>query len=258
MNYFESHEWVSASLLKVIDRSPSKAKAYINNTTSTTEAMTVGSVFHELMETETTTTPVFDQSKRPEKDKTFGSKINKKWKESFGVCITADQYVDLKSMVAAVKASRFYKGLESVKLETREKVYCQEINGQKAKCKPDALYHGKDDSIVCVDWKTTSESLSASPYNAARVVKKFGYQFQAVHYTEILKQDFHKPVHFFFVFVDKTAPFDVLPVYISPKGEMYNETFGRWFELLKLTNDCFRTGNWPTLEESITDKYIQL
>jgi hypothetical protein len=257
-NYYDNHEWISASLLKIFEKSPAKAKAAMEAEQTKTEALLLGTAFHQLMETGKCEVNVFDPEERPEPNKDFRSPPNREWKKSFGECINIDQFIDLKKMVAAVKSSSFYKGLTGVKLESIEEGYYIEIAGNKAKCKPDALYKGADGSIICVDWKTTAESLNGSVANAARIVKKHGYDIQAVHYTEILKAYFKKPVNFFFIFVEKVEPFDVLPVWINPQGEFYDLTFARWFDILQRANTCFKTGNWPTLEESLTNKYIQL
>jgi len=257
-NYYQNHEWVSASLLKVFAKSPAKAKAAMEEEQVKSEALLLGTAFHHLMETGKCEVNVFDPEERPEPTKNFGSKANKEWKESFGECINIDQFIELNKMVAAVKASDFYKGLNGVKLESIEEGYYIEIAGNKAKCKPDALYEGADGSIICVDWKTTAETLTGSAAQYGYILKKHGYDIQGVHYTEILKQHFNRPVNFFFLFVEKTAPYDVAPVWFNPKGEMYNDTFFKWNELLSFANTCFKTGNWPTLEKTLNNNYITL
>lgn len=260
-DYFKNHEWISAGLLKQFVKSPMKAKLQMDQPMIQSEALTLGSCFHEMMEGNQTFT-VFNQDEKPEPEKTFGSKLNKEWKEqiyaSNKLVISQDQHNNLLLMVESLKQSTFYNSLIGQQLESIEEGYYHEFGNNKAKCKPDALYNGKDDSIICVDWKTTADSLTASPKHIEYLVRKFGYNIQAVHYTEILKNIFKKDVHFFFIFVEKSAPYDVVPVYISPLCEMYNETFERWNVALTDINECFRTGTWPTLESQLTNKVITL
>ena len=263
-NYHDNHEWISAGLLKKFVRSPLKAKTAMDQPSEQSEALTLGSCFHEMMESpdEFYSFTVFNNDDRPEPDKTFGSKLNKQWKESIyldnDLVISSDQYETLKLMVESLKRSQFYKSLIGQKLESIEEGYYTEFGNNKAKCKPDALYNGADDSIICVDWKTTAESLTASPGHMTYIIRKLGYDIQAVHYTEVLKNVLNKDVHFFFVFVEKTAPFEVVPVYINPQGDLYNETFEKWNIALSEVNECFKTGVWPTLESKLTNKIITL
>jgi hypothetical protein len=262
MGYFDNKEDVSASLIKVAAKSLSKANEYINTPNKESEALIIGRCFHEMMEDKRDFL-VFDESQRPEPGKTFASKLNKEWKSEMmakdGDIITLSQFQDLEKMAKNIKASKFYQGLGGTELEGIEsEFYHQFNNGNKAKCKPDALYKGADGSLICVDWKTTSDQLTTTSKSAYWAVKKFRYDLQSVHYSEILKEKTGKDVHFFFVFVEKTAPFDVLPVYINPNGELYNDAFIEWNDLLTDLNKCFKTGVWPTLEDSIEQKYISL
>jgi len=262
MNYYENHEFISASLLKVFIDSPQKAHHYINEGQKQSEALTLGRCFHEMMEKKQSF-QIFDESQRPEPLKTFASKANKEWKASQlnQDCdvITLAQYTELKNMVDKVHGSEFYKGLTGTKLEGIEKEFYYTFpNGNKAKCKPDALYNGKDGSIICVDWKTTADKLTGSTRKTNYLVSKFKYDIQAVHYSEILKNVLEKDIHFFFVFVEKSAPYDVLPVYINPNGEYYNFAFETWNDGLTDINESFKTNNWKTLEQSIENKYISL
>jgi len=262
MNYYYNHEFVSATLLKQFAKSPTKAKAYMSESKSESEALKQGRCFHEMMEDKREFL-VFDPDQRPEPGKTFASKENKLWKESMlsrdGDIISLEQFQTLEAMVKKIKESKFYKGLQGTELEGIEKEFYHTFNnGNKAKCKPDALYNGADGSIICVDWKTTADSLNTSERSAYWLVKKFQYNIQAVHYSEIIKEITGKDVHFFLVFVEKASPYDVLPVYINPNGEFYNESFLEWNEALTGLNNAFKTGVWNTLEESIEGNYIKL
>lgn len=261
MDYYDNHEFVSASLLKVAANSMTKAKNYIQSNDET-EALVLGRCFHEMMEDKKNFI-VYNENSRPEPDKTFGSKLNKAWKAeimaSEADIITLDQYLNLSNAAKAIKESNFYKGLQGTELEGIEKEFYHTFpTGNKAKCKPDALYNGKDGSLICVDWKTTADSLNGSRNSAYWLLKKYKYQLQAVHYSEILKEVTGKEVNFFFMFVEKKAPYDVLPVYINPNGEFYNDSFIEWNDLLSDLNKAFKTDEWPTLEQSIENNYISL
>jgi len=49
-NYYQNHEWVSASLLKVFAKSPAKAKAAMEEEQVKSEALLLGTALHHLME----------------------------------------------------------------------------------------------------------------------------------------------------------------------------------------------------------------
>ena len=160
-------------------------------------------------------------------------------------------------MVHSVKASKFYKSLEGLNLESQEQGYYTEVAGCKIKCKPDALFNGANDSIICVDWKTTSESLTSHKWQYERVCKKFGYDLSAVHYSEVLLNHFKKEIHFFLVFVESSAPYEVMPVYINRQGEMYQATFDRWIKAIQGLTLAKDTNEWATIESNVQN-YIEL
>jgi len=90
--------------------------------------------------------------------------------------------------------------------------------------------------------------LTASPKNITRILNKYNYAIQAVHYTEILRQVTGKEVNFFFVFVEKSEPFEVLPVWLNRDGEYYNNWFDIWNEAVQQADKAIKSGVYPTLE----------
>ena len=258
--YHTDHEYIASTLLKQYAKSPRKAKAYIDGEKQDTTAMMEGRIFHQMMD-EDHSFKVFDANDRPEPDKTFASKANKEWKASVydtdRDVIDMENYVRLDAMVQSVMNSKFYQTLQGVRLESQEEGYYSEVAGCKIKCKPDALYEGANGSIVCIDWKTTSESLTSDPWVYQRICRKFGYDLSAVHYSEVLRNHFMKEVHYFLVFVENKEPYEVMPVYISRQGEMYQQTFDRWIEAVQGLTKCLQTGKWPGIESQVTN-YIEL
>ena len=259
-DYFKQ-KGISASLLKQYAKSPMKAKLSLETPSVQTDAFTFGSCFHEMMENKQSFF-IYNADNRPEPDKTFGSKMNKEWRDSIDknheLVISQSEFEELQKMVDSVKQSQFYKGLESVNFESREEGYYYDFHNGRGKCKPDALYNGADGSIICVDWKTTTEQLNGTEWQSRLMVRKFGYELQAVHYTEILKNVFKKDVNFFFIFVEKSAPYEVLPVWLNPKGDYYNESFIKWVSLFGELSTSLQTGKWPTLEQTLSNKIITL
>lgn len=258
--YF-AQKGISASLLKQYAKSPRKAQLSLTTEMKPTEALILGSCFHEMMENKQTFV-VFNEDYRPEPTKTFASKLNKEWKQEFfannDLVITQSQYGELLDMVQSVKQSQFYRGLQTTRLESIEGGYYFDFPEYRAKCKPDALFNGADGSIVCVDWKTTNETLTGSKSQIEWLIRKLGYDIQAVHYTETLKNVFQKDVNFFFVFVEKSEPYEVIPVWINPKGDYYDEAFIKWQQLFSdcaysLTND-----EWNTIESKLENNLITL
>ena len=84
--YHSFDEWVSWSMLKHIWDSPAHYKWNLDNKKvddSYNPILDFGNAYEHVLDNDLDKIASFDESERPEKDKTFGSKLNKAWKSNF-------------------------------------------------------------------------------------------------------------------------------------------------------------------------------
>ena len=226
----KSTKYWSQSLLQKFLGSAADVKEAIESPDEPTAALIEGTVFHSLIEKDFSKFAILNENERPEPDKNFGSKLNKEWKNTFyevakeqsKVVINLETYDNLEKMIFKLWESEIYKRLMKIPFVGAEKHYQTKINGIGLKCKPDRLSLSADEKLVfCVDWKKTREELTSNPYQIARIIRKYNYHFQAVHYTEILREVTKKEVVFCLVFVQNSQPYNIVPVLIQKGGELY-------------------------------------
>lgn len=240
-DYHSDFQFITSSQLKYFLRSSLAYKTAKDNKQkgieTDSEAMKLGRVFHSFMEG-VENYKIFDIENRPNKDKGITSIINQDWKktelESHENVITLDQLTEIKAMVDSVKTSTFYKSFISVlEFSGDEQTYTAELLGQKCKMRADRIYNFGDDTILVVDWKTTRDNLTKDRNQYLRLIKKMNYDISMVHYCEILKKETGKNIQFCFVFVEKSEPFDCMPIFIDcENSELYQDAKSRWVDLM--------------------------
>ena len=217
----KSTKYWSQSLLQKFLGSAADVKEAIEAPDEPTAALIEGSVFHAMIEKDFSKFVTFNPDLRPEPNKNFNSTLNKEWKQSFydfaksenKVIIDENDYLNLEKMIFKLWESEIYQRLMKIPFIDAEKHYKAKINGIGLKCKPDYLSLSADEKLVfCVDWKKTKDELTSNPYHITRIIRKYNYHIQAVHYTEILREVTKKEVVFCLVFVQNSQPYNIVPV----------------------------------------------
>jgi len=172
-NYdFKSTKYWSQSLLKLFKGCAADVKAAIEQPDEPSQAMIEGTVFHAMIEKDFSKFATFDPDERPEPDKTFASKLNKEWKQSFydlaqkenRVVVDTETYNNLEKMIFKLWESEIYRNIIKIPFLGAEKFYQTELNGVGLKIKPDYLALSADEKTVfIVDWKKTREQLTTNP-----------------------------------------------------------------------------------------------
>lgn len=113
-------------------------------------------------------------------------------------------------------------------------------DGLLLKCRPDAWKPG-----ALFDLKTTR---TADPNEFGKTSADFGYHQSAAHYIDGVKAATGETLPFYFVLVEKTAPYFVSVVELDDEalniGRALNDRAKRIY------NECTETGNWPGYQES--------
>lgn len=115
-----------------------------------------------------------------------------------------------------------------------ESVFWDE-DGLELKCRPDAWQ-----PTVLMDLKTT---VSADPRDFSKTAHTFGYHQSAAHYIDGVKVATGDALPFYFVLVEKTAPYLVSVVELD--WEAIDLGRGLNDRAKRIYRECVATGNWP-------------
>lgn len=210
ITYHSNKEYISASQIKLYKKSPLHKITYISKETP---AMEFGTAYHTfILEPEEFGRNyfIFNENERPEPDKTFGSKLNKEWKDNILMTnrniIPIEMHKQLCDMRDILMSDFYVRSL--LKNGTAELSHYTEIDSNnykniKVKVRPDYL---KTDKRLIVDLKTTNDaSLEGFTKNAA----KFDYHIQAAFYADVLEQIYGSGKAFTFIFIaqETTYPY---------------------------------------------------
>jgi len=201
INDYHAGEEISHSGIVKLLKSPEHYMQYKIGGEEPTPAMEFGSAFHafilepEVFAKNYVLAPKFDKRTKD------GKEASAKWdEENVGKTpLTADVMESLAAMRASViKHAGAAKML--AKGEAESSLYwTDEITGLKCRIRPDWLFDGgMADLKSCV---------SASKADFAKAVANLGYDIEAAFYVDGMKAVTGKTVDFFFIAVEKTAPY---------------------------------------------------
>ena len=203
-NYFQDREYISSSMVKQALQGSKKQFDYAMEQTLESEALLVGSAFHAMM----LEPDVFkkDYAFEPSMDKRTkaGKEYIAEWRkenESIPYHIPGKYETMLINMQESLLAHPRYQELVKEGEGEREVIKLFEMEDAKCKAKID-YYNDKDNYIV--DIKTCN---SVKIDDIIESIKKYMYGVQAAFYLDGLKA--HK---FYFVFIEKKAPHDIVVV----------------------------------------------
>ena len=234
-------EYLSSSQLKVYSRSPKAAKFALDNPTEEkSDALRIGSLFHDLMAclAENTNYPnaygdwlrhiaIF----KPPVNESRGTPYtptSKPYKEAYEAFLQASDGKTIASEDELCVVKAMARSLVSQSGATSEQVrkllrwgkpevsfFYETENGIKLKVRPDLLTRKK-----IIDWKTTtSDDLTEDAIN--RTILKYGYHISAAMYQYVLHEITGKWLDFILVFVSKVPPYDCVMVDMCRYGYMY-------------------------------------
>lgn len=202
---YHAGEGLSSSDFKKMTKSMAHWKHYKDNPEdSDTPALLFGRASHKMIlepydfENEFIIAPDVDRRTKAGKEE-----WQKFLDESEGKdVITQEMYEQLLAMRDALYATPFCKRLIDGE---HEKSFFWMEDDLLMKCRPDSF--GKiGDKNICIDYKTCSNAETEAFMKDAI---KFGYDIQAAHYIQGLKEAYGKDFDFVFIAQEKTAPYCV-------------------------------------------------
>lgn len=234
-DYHNMTDRISKSGLDKIARSP----AHFKTPQKETDAMRIGRIVHEyiLEGVQNYVTSPFDY---------FRTKEAREWRDSQTLpIITAEEVERIHAMHAAV--SRHPAAAELLRSGIAEQtiLFEEPTTGAACRCRPDWM---TSDGVI-VDLKTTDD---ASPAAFARSVRKYRYDVQAAFYLDGVEYATGiRPEHFYFIAVEKSAPFGVA-VYELSEG-MIEDARLTYLEDLKTWQTCMERDDWPAYSNEVIE-----
>ena len=221
--YYSDKEYVSNSMLNLLNKSPQTLAKFIEHGGEATPAMNFGKAFHmSILEPEKfiTDIAIYDgKTKRGKAWDEFSSENEDK------TIITAVEFECIKGMEDRITnvVPHLLEGIKEV-------VNIWEEVGIKCKGKVD-IHNPITNTII--DIKTTSDKSLSSFKSSAY---KYGYHRQAAFYL-----DGFQAKEFIFVVIEKKAPYDI-GVYIAG-DDFINHGREQYKQLLTTYNDYFLSSN---------------
>ncbi len=203
-NYFQDREYISASMVKQALQGSKKQFDYAMQQSIETEAMLVGSAFHAMMLEPDEFKKLYAFEPDMDRRTKAGKAYIAEWKEQ-------NQHIPnhvpgkyesmLLNMQESLNNHPRYKELVVKENGEFEKINLFELLGTKCKAKVD-YFNTKNNYIVDIK---TCQSINVE--SILESIKKYMYGVQAAFYLDGMKA--HK---FYFVFIEKKAPYDVLVI----------------------------------------------
>ena len=191
--YYSDKEYVSNSMLSLLNKSPQHLQRMFDGYKQETPALTFGKAFH---------TVVLEPEKFEKEISVFDGKARrgKAWEEfksanEGNTIITESEYKKIISMRRELVTP--LESYEFIENSSHEIVRVWEMLGIKCKGKVDCVYNS--DKKILIDVKTTQD---ASPDAFRRSAYKYGYHRQAAFYIDGFGAD-----EFWFAVVEKEAPY---------------------------------------------------
>ncbi len=202
-NYFEDKEYISASMVKQALQGSKKQFDYAMSQNVESEAFLVGSAFHAMMLEPEEYKKLYAFEPAMDKRTKAGKEYIAEWKaqnENIPNHLPGKSEEMLIKMQESLSAHPVYNKLIKDSGE-REAIKLFELEGAKCKAKVD--YYDVEDNYI-LDIKTCKK---IDVETIAKSIQEYKYGIQAAFYLDGLKA--HK---FYFAFVEKKAPYDVLIV----------------------------------------------
>lgn len=241
-DHYHLHPAVGHSGLVRIMRSPAHYREYVTNPPEPTPAMQLGTAFHAaLLEPEqfVETFVVATKFDRRTKD---GKAAAEAWEaDNAGkTALTAEQMEAIQSMAYLVRCHAGADKLLSHGLAEMSGFWIDPESGVECKCRPDFLVMDGDRITGIVDVKTCCD---ASADGFARAIATLGYDVQAAFYQDGFKTLTGRTIPFYFIAVEKDAPYAVAAYKAS--DEVIEVGRAKYRGGLQLLTWCRERDTWP-------------
>lgn len=278
-------DYLSSSQLKKLEVSPKAFRYALDNPEPQTDAMRLGSLFHDLMACSAEHydngtkaiaewlrgIAVFEPPVNEKTGQPYGT-ATKAYKEAYEAFLRANEG---KTIATDEELSQVQKMHQAVLLDcgaTSEQVrkllkwgkpevsiFYETEDGIKLKVRPDLLTKSK-----IIDWKTTTiEDLTEESIN--RTILRYGYHISCAMYQWVTFKALGKWLDFYLIFIQKQEPHDCIMVNMKWYGYQYIPDVDmvvpgpgaiEFQRLLDLYKKCKQNDEWPGAESFINgDRY---
>ena len=201
INDYHAGEEISHSGIVKLLKSPEHYMQYKIEGEEPTPAMVFGSAFHTKILEPQLFADQYVLAQKFDKRTKEGKELASKWEEKNAdkIPLTDDQFDSLFTMKERIfDHAGAAKILSSGEAES-SLFWTDELSGIKCRIRPDWLFYGG-----MADLKSC---ISANKTDFAKAVANLGYDIQAAFYIDGMKAVTGKSVDFFFIAVEKTAPY---------------------------------------------------
>jgi exodeoxyribonuclease VIII len=245
---YHSMPLMSASRLRILDRSTSLHLAHDMANPSDSPALALGRALHCRALTPSMYLRDFVVAPQVDRRTKEGKAAWESFVASSGnrTVLTSDQHDEVLAMVSSIERHPDARMIVSELAGRAELSLFAEIGGVPAKSRFDRLVEVAGERII-VDVKTTSGSASQSEFE--KTIWNFGYGIQSAFYLEMARACGVPAQHFVFVVVEKTAPYAVAVYRFS--DEIANAFRPRMLELVAQYKQFLADG--PRGYEGVTE-----
>jgi hypothetical protein len=245
---YHAHPAVGHSGLVRIMRSPAHYREYVANPPEPTPAMLFGTAVHTaILEPENfardyVVAPKFDRRTKE------GKVAAEVWEaENAGKTpLTAEQMEAINKMVESIRAHAGAARLLSNGLAEISGFWVDQETGIECKCRPDFMVVAEDrpeELVAIIDVKTCTD---ASIEGFSRAIATLGYDVQAAFYTDGIKALIGRTLPFYFIAVEKDAPYAVACYKAS--DEVIEVGRAKYRAALQLLKWCRDNDQWPAYQ----------
>ena len=239
---YHAHPAVGHSGLVRIMRSPAHYQEYVSNPPEPTPAMQLGTAFHTALLEHDRFSQTFVAAPKFDRRTKEGKAAAEAWEvENAGkTSLTVDQMAVIKEMIVSVRSHAGAVRLLGDGMAEMSAFWTDRETGIECKCRPDFLSMAGETVTGIVDVKTC---VDASADGFARAIAALGYDVQAAFYQDGLKAVTGKTIPFYFIAVEKEAPYAVAAYKAS--DEMIEVGRAKYRGALELLKWCRENGTWP-------------
>ncbi|WP_303786717.1 PD-(D/E)XK nuclease-like domain-containing protein [Azovibrio restrictus] len=239
---YHAHPAVGHSGLVRIMRSPAHYQEYVSNPPEPTPAMQLGTAFHTALLEHDRFSQTFVAAPKFDRRTKEGKAAAEAWEvENAGkTSLTVDQMVVIEEMVVSVRSHAGAERLLAEGVAEMSAFWIDRETGIECKCRPDFLSMAGETVTGIVDVKTCCD---ASADGFARAIATLGYDVQAAFYQDGLKAVTGRTIPFYFIAVEKEAPFAVAAYKAS--DEVIEVGRAKYRGALQLLQWCRTKGSWP-------------
>lgn len=234
--YHSGKEISHSGIVKML-KSPEHFKQYKSGIEEPTPAMEFGSAFHAFILEPAEFAAQYVLAPKFDKRTKDGKEAAAKWdEENVGkIPLTADQIESLEKMRDSVMSHTGARSLLAEGEAETSLYWTDEITGLKCRIRPDWFNEkGVSDLKSCV---------AAGKSDFSKAVANLGYDIQAAFYIDGVKAVTGKTVDFYFIAVEKTAPFSTACYKAS--REMIEVGRAKYRGALELLKWCLENNSFP-------------